>query len=704
MAMHEKAEATIPQAEEAQVEAAAQAPSALESAAAGMNYQAGSQLLSPEAQTAARKDKYESKLGGFIGGHLFDLIHEHLSVEKLDEYGKLGLSKLVDLAKLLEKTDAGKMGGLMDEASEVTAAQKMGEVLLGWAQGEAEKWLAGESGQKVLEEINKYSEEHPLVMASSAVGAAIIGAVVLVSQNYDADAFETEFGLGKGLSMSAGADIGPIQDLCLEGANLGMKFHRERFQASIGANWKNEDGVHTYGAQGEATLKTEGGDSHTLKGSVEATSEDKLKASGGYTLTQESGAKASLNGEFEKAKDGAQTVGVSAAYVGAKDKDGQKPFSVSGGAKMVTDAKGEATLDLKGMVEGSGYKLDMLSQGQPGGLNTKGSLTLEDDNNKTVLSGTYNQADGSLGFDLASSIKEGKLSLNQHAGSSGAGLDLAYDGENTDFSAGLGLKDGAATANAGLEHKAGDWTLSSVAELNITDQQLTKLKAELGHTSADETSSWLLSYAREASKKEGSYLTKDQFSLAFSKAVNEVTFNSKATLGLEGGKVANAGLHFDAKSSNIKASLDLALKRNAAEAFDFSSSLKLGSGKSFNGLDLSYGRTWNDSEQGYKHNLGLSAETQFGDLGLRGDASVSTFNGSDFDTDVSLTGAYPIGGNRKLIAGMGYENVNGEDAYKAIAGVQIGDVPLTVTYVPERKEVSFGASVTFDQISNFFKR
>jgi len=646
----------------------------LEQSVAGMNYQDGQDALSPkkeeQADPEARKKAFEKALGGLIGGPLFDLIHEHLSTDKLNEYGKEGIGALAGAASSLPTDKLGEAG---------PGAEKLAELALEWASKKAETWLQGEKGQAFIKAINDYVEEHPWVMASTAVAGALIGAIVLVGQNYDPKAFSTDFKLGKNLKASVGADIGPIQDLCLQGANLGLAYHKDRYEASLKGGWKQteKDGqkVNTVTAGADLTVGNEGEAQH----------------------------KAGINGEVSDQGD--KKLAASYKYTSAKDDKGT-PLTVSANAGATVNAAGDLSIDVGAALEAKNVKFDVKSSGAtPKEQVTEASLSLAGEKDYK-LTGKYDNASKKVDLGLKRSWEESGLSIDQYLGTDGTSLNMGMKKDNYDLKGGFNANDQGATGNMGFNANQGGWTVASFAELDLDASQLNKVSSSLGYKDENEAKSFVLDWSRQWATENGSRVSKDAFKAALKSSIAGVAVGISGGLDLKNGKVDGASASLSLSKDTFKSQLDFAMSKNTLGSFDTKGSLSLSGGKEgFSGLKLDYDHALDAGNNRYKTTLGATGATDFGGskFGLAGNLSASTYDGKNWDAKAGAVGSYDVGHNTSLLMGGEYERVNNRDRWTAKAGVAVKGVPITINYTPQNKEVSVGVSMTFDQIKSIFK-
>ena len=612
---------------------------------------------------AAAKKSYEEAFGKTIGGAAFDLVHKELSAGKMLGYGKQGFDALAGAAKGIKPTEEGKLGGLMDEAAEAEAVKQFSEALLKWTAEAAKKWLESDDGKALLTKINHWVEGHPWTVGLSAVGLALAAATIAYAANADLPNIASSFKLGKGLKMKAGIDLGKLQELCVQGAELGLSYHSKSFAANVSAKYTRKEGkdgkdgkdpVHEVTVSGDV-----GGNGHKLEGGATLDSEGKKEFTGGYSWTEAQ----------KKGPDGKPLKGHQPTSVGTKgkvsiDKDGNTvidasgsikkgPFSANVSGNRKEDDKGATTtLDASaayakdGVSTSVGTKRTTDGKGEVTDHKTKASVAFGDPGDRHTVDGTYDHTKETFTLSTANVKKY-----------TGKGYELTdkrtttEEGTTRDVSGKVSStgKDGSATAA----------TMSA----SIDGKGETK-SASMG-----------LSYSKDWFKTQ----------LDLSLADKKTTFGASADVS-KGGWMAGGKLKLDLDESRLS-----------------SLSLKLGykDPKEFQSFLFDYSRTWNATHKGYDDKFGAMLETSVSDIFLRVQGDV-TLRGGDFSTaSVKGIGAYSLSKDWKLLGGAGYKydagltgNPMGGNT-TVYGGAQFKNVPILVGYTAETKAWTVGVTIPF---------
>lgn len=328
---------------------------------------------------AKAKADWEKAFGAWIGGKLFELVHEHVNYEALLGYAKDGTTAMVGASSsLASPTGKGELGGLMDEKAEADAVNKFATALAEAFKPIVDKWLEGEGGKKVLGAIGGWVEGHPRAVAA-IVGTAAIGAAVgAYLANMEIPEFEKTFDLGKsGWSVGIGGKFGTLQNLAVHAASLSIGYKTKGFSFSV-------KGDHKEGKDGEDATQT-----ITL----------------GVEGSRELGRLGTLNGKGE----------------------------------LVVNNSGEGTLKLDSGLERDAFKLgvgvsgDTESEGGPI-TELRGNLVFGEKGSQRTFSGKYNPTDGSFSLGLGGDF--GGVSYKETYGQDGEGVpslarSLSYKGEDS---------------------------------------------------------------------------------------------------------------------------------------------------------------------------------------------------------------------------------------------------------------------------------
>ncbi len=430
----------------------------------------------PDAKTdpkkeAAIKAKYESLLGSFLGDKLYQLVKDNLSADKLSGYANQGLDAgIKSLGGLLKPIEGSTV---LDEASEVAAVNAFAKAVGEWAKPVAEGWLKGADGQALMKNVAGWLEGNPWAL----VAGALVAAVGAVAANVDIPNIEQKIGLGKGLKLKAGIDLGKIQNLCVQGASLGIEYKKNDFAASLSYKFKNgEDGkadVHTIGAK-------IGTDTKYLEGTAAVGTDGSLKVNAGGKY-KEGNVTASGGATHDKAADGAtKTTANVDVTVGTEKKN------VSGSAKY-DSSTGEVALAAGTMQQFGAWDMAAKASVKTGGADGTSAM-------------------GSMSF--------------QHGKDFRAQLEA-------DISQVRGTN-----LTASAEYKKGNVTAAGSTTFSLTDTQFRSLSLSLGYRDPKEFQAYLLEFKRSYNGK----VPEDRLHLMIEEHVNQWMFRVQNTTSLVDGR------------------------------------------------------------------------------------------------------------------------------------------------------------------------
>lgn len=536
-------------------------------AGAAGGYEEGAALLKPDAagaaekkeaeRLAAAKKSYEDALGRFLGGKLFDLVHKKLSAAKLLGYGKKGVEAMGAVTGLIQPTDAGAAGGLMDEQDEADAAKAFADALVQWAQGEAETWLEGDDGKALLESVNHWVEGHPRTVALSLVGAALAAATVAWVSNASVPEISRTLKLGEGLKLKGSADLGKVLDIALRAAELGLSYEAAGVTAGLSARYEATD---TDGKKVEsvAVKGNVAGGGHTADASAKVSTDDSKSFGVGYTY----------KAPQAKGPDGKEDPKDQPLEIGTQ---GDVKMAADGG--MVIDAKGSIKKDRIEASASHGRTSD--ASGAVTEQKTKASVAWGDPSNRRNVDGVYDHTKNQFvlstgstrvhegpGYKLTqkdtytpdgrTTDLQGKLTSPDKATAVTLGVNSTGDRTNSasvsvehsrdwlKAQLDLAFKDGQNTASASVEAKKGEWTASAAAKLDIDAARLTELSLKLGWKDPKQFESFLLEYKRSWLADKGQYA--DSFDAMLETTLGKVALRVQGQVGLQGGQISNAGV------------------------------------------------------------------------------------------------------------------------------------------------------------------
>jgi hypothetical protein len=95
------------------------------------------------------------------------------------------------------------------------------------------------------------------------------------------------------------------------------------------------------------------------------------------------------------------------------------------------------------------------------------------------------------------------------------------------------------------------------------------------------------------------------------------------------------------------------------------------------------------------HDLNLQAQKQFGDFKVRGTQNFGFDQQSGLSSQTELMGAYALNDRMSVLGGAEYKHDQMGGRVLPKLGVQIDDVPITLTFDPRTKEAKIGFSIKF---------
>ena len=95
------------------------------------------------------------------------------------------------------------------------------------------------------------------------------------------------------------------------------------------------------------------------------------------------------------------------------------------------------------------------------------------------------------------------------------------------------------------------------------------------------------------------------------------------------------------------------------------------------------------------HNLNLQAQKEFGDFKMRGTQNFGYDKQDGFSSQTELMGAYALNDRMSILGGAEYQHDQMGGRVLPKLGVQIDNVPITLTFDPVKNEAKIGFSVKF---------
>lgn len=474
-----------------------------------------------ELTAAAEKKRLEKAeadwktfLGDKLGAKAFEKIHELVGFDALQGHAKKAVESMgKSLADgPFKATEEGKLGGLMDEAAEAEALNKLVAAVEPELRAAALKWLEGEDGQKLLRAVSSWTEEHPKTTTVIIATVLLGGAVAAYLANLEIPEIKQTFKLGKGLELTLGAELGRIQELALEAVTVKLKYETDGLQASLTGLYSAEDGVSVRAGV-------------SASGEIGAT---KLEASADVTVGGEDELVVGAKGELQTVLS-------------------ETPVSASAGASH--SAKDDKTA-------------------------LTGTLTVGETGETRSLSGTYTPQDDSFKLTLGRTTDGGRVTRATSVGQDGEGqltseerltykaddqvsLEFASgqvgDTETTRFGLALDLDDFEAKLDYEMEgareslglrsaYEVDSYRFSLDGKVDLTDRRLSELGGRVGWRDPKEFKSWSLGYRAKLEGDDPSYVHTFDTVLEYSLGSMAGRFEGDLSLDDQGMKDAEAQL------------------------------------------------------------------------------------------------------------------------------------------------------------------
>ena len=188
------------------------------------------QSLSKEEEVAKKTEAdFWQKLKSYLGEEVARLVEKHITKEKLLEIAKKGAEALIDAGvKELQKV---KIEGATEE--DMKAVTALVGALEQWLSKEASDLVGSEEGQKLAEEIAKWSQrfakEHPIAVIALALACAV-GAYLA---NVEVPTLETRFARGGRLDARIKAELGRAQSLSLKAVEVHLGYAASIIKAAV---------------------------------------------------------------------------------------------------------------------------------------------------------------------------------------------------------------------------------------------------------------------------------------------------------------------------------------------------------------------------------------------------------------------------------------------------------------------------------------
>lgn len=697
-----------------------------------------------QERVAAAKASWEKILGETIGGKLFDLIREHLSMEDLQGYATDGVDAIAkalpDVAK--EPTGEGELAGLMDEKAEAEALTKFLAVLTPTLEKGSKKWLESDKAKKILVSISQWVEENPgwvlTIIGTAAIGAAV-GAYLA---NMDAPMIEQTFKLGdSGWSLGGGIDIGPIQQIAVQAASLSVAYASENLAASLKGTYEDdgkEDPTRSYGLEG--SLKS--GDSLTLlaKGKITEGPNGLVIHSGSTSLTlvdPQTGSKFVLGADGKFSTDGSSESGWSATINNKTASDGGATADISIAGRQITivgedgtvvrtdktsfkmavgNAAGKFSLEMSGQQSSDGKSSSTLTASGEGTLDGgstisgTGTLTTADDGSSVLtMDGGFKSKVAGTPIDLGLGMRSASGDSSETVTSLTGRAAIGDEGEQTTFEGSYDLSTDVFSLTLGRTALDGAYKSSSTL---ARDEGGGLTQTDTYGYSADGTSFGM-------TDQVGPDGTGQKVSLGFMGVGGIPGLSLDGSYGV--GTLDSYSLGAGYKSDFLTSELDLAMKDGVTTLglsssvtsptgftgkFDFKSDLSAGrfdsmavsfgfrDPKLFRTFMFDYSSTWVPDNEDYKHHFGTLLEYSAGKLSGRFEGGVDLMGGGVSGTRADLLMGYQVAPDWALLGSGTHTStmVDGslDGSWQAGVGVQYKGVALMGTYDFSTEQLGLG--------------
>ncbi len=463
-----------------------------------------------EARQAKALADWQAFLGEKLGAKVYEKVHELVGFEALRGHAKKAVDSLGDALAdgPLKPTEAGKLGGLMDEEAEAEALNKLVAALEPQIRAAALEWLESEDGQKLLRAVGDWTEEHPVATTTIIATVLVGGAIAAYLANLEIPELKKTFKLGRGFEADIGVQLGKLQEIAIEAVTVKLSYETEGLEASLTGLYSEEHGVSA-----TASISTEAG-SGSSRG----------KASADVTVGGEDELRVRASGELHTLV-------------------GKTPLSAKAGASHT--AKESKT-------------------------RIEGSVTLGEEGETRSLSGFYSPTDDSFELTLGQTTDDGKLTRAQSFGQNAAGeltsedsltyrpddrLKLSYsegmtgDAARTRF--GLALDTGRFETELGYEMEGAketlglttaydldDYRFSLDGEYDLSDRRLGELGARVGWRDPKEFKSWSLGYRAKYEADNPGY--EHTFDTALEYSLGTLAGRLKGEVSMDGQGVSGA--------------------------------------------------------------------------------------------------------------------------------------------------------------------
>ena len=165
----------------------------------------------------------------------------------------------------------------------------------------------------------------------------------------------------------------------------------------------------------------------------------------------------------------------------------------------------------------------------------------------------------------------------------------------------------------------------------------------------------------------------------------------------------SGGAKFNPTTGSLKVNYDQADDKGLKLGASLAANTKSGEADTFNAylghhksgeFDSVMGKYSYDFQNEH-HDLSMQAQKQMGDFKLRGTQKFGFDQKNGLSSSSELMGAYALNDRISMLGGAEYQHDQMGGRILPKLGVQVDDVPITLTFDPERKEAKIGFSIKF---------
>lgn len=423
-----------------------------------------------KVRDALYKANYEQALGDTLGGPLYDIVSDLITMDKMVRYGKDLVDSLLDAAVKAASESSG--ANLNNDAQEKISSGL--ETLLDPL---VEQMIRSETGTELVGKLQNGVGSNPYAVA----GAGILAAAVAVLTDMDIPTLKPKLKLGGGFTADAAIDVGSLRNIALGATKVGLSYKREDVRAGIaitrskegefggslsgqlGNNERhikgtvelNEEGITAFEIGGAMALSK----NTTLSGSANGTDPTKIpnwklqikSKQGDFTHTGDLNYNTSTQDLHAKYTGQSESMLYYANLTSNMDSGDMTPFKQFGSGIRYTPQKGDVySLDYGYNFQDESHNMDMMAQKRLGDFSVRGRQNLQyDDRNglrsNTELMGAYHMSNDLAligGADIGQNFNSGESSIKAKAGIQykDVPIVLSYDPQTKATSVGITLR------------------------------------------------------------------------------------------------------------------------------------------------------------------------------------------------------------------------------------------------------------------------